>query len=423
MKKHNDLLSWLMSCPDKVDEAIAQIPSIAADGTHRLDGELQEVATALEETQWACLICDSDWHLVWVSAELKQLLGESDEEKLGIGRHIYAAWMSDTWMDAITDESKIEAFLTYIPYVLAETPGGMEGLLPVLGEGFDELLKAVEPTPPPPVWKSEIEFLRPNLPAARVTEVALRLRATSGDSLGTVFMYGSSLPAHVQDLVSRGDAGMFARMARLMEPGPQEAAIVFADIQDSVQLSLRMPSATYFELIRAVTTAIDDVIVSKTGIVGKHAGDGVTGFFLADDLDGASSAVRAAIEAATEMATCVKEAAQQVDILQGIVDPSNLLVNVAVHWGGRLYMGQLVTGGRLEVTALGDPVNQCSRIQQAARDGEVLASKDLLEHLDSDDARALGINPDGVVYRTVAEIPGASDKAVKDAGSIPVTAL
>ncbi|MDQ3877987.1 MAG: adenylate/guanylate cyclase domain-containing protein [Actinomycetota bacterium] len=417
-----DLLSWLRSCPEKVDEAIAQVPPSQRSGGS-FGGELSEVAAALEATKWACLICDPDWNLVWVSKELKELLGETDEERLGLGKHIYAAWMSDTWMSAITDESKIEAFLTYIPYVLAETPGGRKGLVPVLGEGFDELLEAVEPVAPPPVWQSSIEFLRPNLPPARVTELALRIRGNEGNSLGTVFMYGSSLPAHVLDLVSRGDAGMFARMARLTEPGPREAAVVFADIQDSVQLSLRMPSASYFELIRSVTTAIDEVIVSRTGIVGKHAGDGVTGFFLADDLSSASRAVRAAIEAATEMATCVKEAAQQVDVLQGILDPSTLLVNVGVHWGGRLYMGQLVTGGRLEVTALGDPVNQCARIQQAARDGEVLASKDVLEHLDQDDAAALGINPDGVIYRTVAELPGAPEKAIRDAGGIPVTSL
>ncbi|MFN2594683.1 MAG: adenylate/guanylate cyclase domain-containing protein [Actinomycetota bacterium] len=423
MKKTGDLLTWLKSCPDKVDEAIAQMPGWSEGGGSSIDPELLEVANSLEATKWACLICDSQWHLVWVSNELKYLLGETDEQKLGIGQHIYAAWMSEKWMNAITDESKIEAFLTYIPYVLAETPGGKDGLVSILGEGFEELLAAVEPATPPPVWESSIEFLRPNLPSARVTELAMRLRGSSGDSLGTVFMYGSSLPAHVLDLVARGDVGMFERMARLTEPGPREAAVVFADMQDSVQLSLRMPSASYFELIRAVTTAIDDVIVSRSGIVGKHAGDGVTGFFLAEDLSSASRAVRAAIEAATEMATCVKEAAQQVEVLEGVLDPAQLLVNVGVHWGGRLYMGQLVTGGRLEVTALGDPVNQCSRIQSAARDGEVLASKEVLEHLDQDDARTLGINPDSVVYRTVGEIVGAPDKAVRDAGGIPVTSL
>lgn len=423
MKKHGELLSWLKSCPEKVDEAIAGMPGWEGTDRQALDNELRGVASALEATQWACLICDSQWHLAWVSSELKHLLGESDEEKLGVGRHIYSAWMSETWMSSITNESKIEAFLTFIPYILAETPGGKDGLVPVLGEGFEELLAEIEPTPPPPVWQSSIEFLRPTLPPARVTELAIRLHSSSGAPLCTVFMYGSSLPAHVLDLVARGDAGMFERMARLTEPGPREAAVIFADIQDSFQLSLRMPSASYFELIRAVTSAIDDVIVERSGIVGKHAGDGVTGFFLADDLSGASNAVRAAIEAGTELATCVKEAAQQVEILEGVLDPSQLIVNAGVHWGGRLYMGQLVTGGRLEVTALGDPVNQCARIQQAAHDGEVLASKDLLEHLDHDDAQALGINPDSVVYRTVAEIPGAPEKAVRDAGAIPVTSL
>jgi class 3 adenylate cyclase len=86
-------------------------------------------------------------------------------------------------------------------------------------------------------------------------------------------------------------------------------------------------------------------------------------------------------------------------------------------------MGQLVTGGRLEVTALGDEVNECARIQTAARDGQVLASKALLEHLDNEDARSLRVNPDMMLYRTISEIPGAPEKSVKDAGGVPVTTL
>jgi class 3 adenylate cyclase len=84
-------------------------------------------------------------------------------------------------------------------------------------------------------------------------------------------------------------------------------------------------------------------------------------------------------------------------------------------------MGQVVTGGRLEVTALGDEVNECARIQETARDGTVLASKALIERLDPEHARRVGIDPDAVAYHTVAEMPGAPDKAVRDAGAIPVT--
>jgi class 3 adenylate cyclase len=84
-------------------------------------------------------------------------------------------------------------------------------------------------------------------------------------------------------------------------------------------------------------------------------------------------------------------------------------------------MGQVVTGGRLEVTALGDEVNECARIQESARDGTVLASKALIERLDPEHARRVGIDADTVAYQTVAELPAATEKAVRDAGSIPVT--
>ena len=82
-------------------------------------------------------------------------------------------------------------------------------------------------------------------------------------------------------------------------------------------------------------------------------------------------------------------------------------MNVGVHWGGTLYMGQVVTGGRLEVTALGDEVNECARIQQAARNGAAYASKALIERLSAADS----------------ELPGADPKAIRDAGGIAVARL
>ena len=86
-------------------------------------------------------------------------------------------------------------------------------------------------------------------------------------------------------------------------------------------------------------------------------------------------------------------------------------------------MWQVVTGGRLEVTALGDEVNECARIQQSARDGAVLASKTLLERLEDADASELGIDPDRAAYRTVGELEHATDKAIRDAGGIAVTSV
>jgi class 3 adenylate cyclase len=94
----------------------------------------------------------------------------------------------------------------------------------------------------------------------------------------------------VLTLVARGDEGMFKRMAKLFEPGRRQAAMLFADLQMSGALSRRLPSAAKFRFVRAITTAIDEAVVRHTGIVGKHAGDGVTALFLADDLGSSSAA-------------------------------------------------------------------------------------------------------------------------------------
>ena len=100
-----------------------------------------------------------------------------------------------------------------------------------------------------------------------------------------------------------------------------------------------------------------------------------------------------------------------------------LKINAGVHWGGALYLGQVITGGRLEVTALGDEVNECARIQQSARDGALLASKPLVERLDPEHAAEFGLDPLTIMYRTVGELPGVTPKAVRDAGGIPVVTV
>jgi class 3 adenylate cyclase len=86
-------------------------------------------------------------------------------------------------------------------------------------------------------------------------------------------------------------------------------------------------------------------------------------------------------------------------------------------------VGQVATNGRLEVTALGDPMNEAARIEAAATKGSILASKELIERLEPDDATATGIDPDGIDYRPLGELEGASEKAVRDAGAIPVAEI
>jgi class 3 adenylate cyclase len=404
------------------------------------DPRLAEIAQTLEQTRSAAALCDAQWRLAWVSEEMKVLLDEPDEDKLGYGKHVLEAYLSDTWALRITQETQARMFMEHFPRLIADTPGGRERMSEIFraalarwreqGTSTDlsdleaiEVFEHIQEVTPPTVWVGRIEFLQGDLPPLEVVETAVRLRDESGDLMGTAIMYHSGLPARVLSLVARGDERMFSRMLRLFEPDRRRAAILFADLQDSAVLSRKLSSAAYFKLVRALTTAIDDVVVERKGVVGKHAGDGATAFFLAGDLGSDSNAAKVAIQAARDICVAARDAAKEVGEETGLIDPDECLVNVGLHWGGALYMGQLVTGGRLEVTAIGDEVNECARIQQSARDGAILASKMLVERLTGEDAASLGIDADQMLYQTVGELPGVSAKAARDAGSIPVAGL
>jgi len=385
--------------------------------------ELAEVAGSLEQTGWAAEIYDAEWRLVWVSGEILELTGVSEVAELGFGEHILQHIRMGTYQSFISAESAASLLEVELPMVLHDTPGGKDELKRLAGGILDEVIDRIEERVPPAGWASQIEFIQGELPPIPVNLLVTRLHARSGEHIGRLILYGPALPTSILSLVSRGDPAMFERMARLVEPGRRPAAILFADVQDSGLVSKRLPSASYFRLLRGLITAIDDVIGRFGGVVGKHAGDGATAFFIADDLGSRSGAVRAAVEAAREIAVVARDVVKRTSDESETVDADDVKVNVGVHWGGQLFMGQLVTGGRLEVTALGDPVNEAARIQESARDGQVLASKSLIEHLEESDAEALGIDPDGVVYSTIEQLPAASDKAKRDAGTVPVTAL
>lgn len=384
--------------------------------------DLLETMRRIDRAGWAAEAYDAEWRLVWISEDLKAILGEFDREKLGYGLHFVETRGLPTWSESVTEATRTTVLAELLPYVLADTPGGRGAIARMLGVEEAELGN-LEPVTPPGLWAWSFEFVQRGLPPADGYAIALQGRDVDGRLIGTVMLYAPGLPASVLVLVSRGDRGMFERMARLLEPGRRQAAVLFADLEASGPLSRRLASGAYFKLIRSFTTAIDAAVIAHLGIVGKHVGDGVSAFFIAEELGSASGAARAALEAAREIAGAAERAAAEVAGATGALDPAECRVNVGVHWGGALYMGQLVTGGRLEVTALGDEVNECARLQEAAQDGQVLASKALVEQLSAADAAALGLDPDAAAYTPVAELPGAGDKARRDAGTVPVTAI
>ena len=155
------------------------------------------------------------------------------------------------------------------------------------------------------------------------------------------------------------------------------------------------------------------------GLVGRHVGDGVGAFFLAETAGSESAAARACIDRGPRSARRDGRAWRRA----ASWSTSDAVLRFGLHWGSTAYVGWITTTGRSEVTALGDEVNEAARIEACASGGRMLASKNLIERLNPDDAAALGIDPDHVTYTTVAELPTATEKARRDAPAIAVCEL
>ena len=375
------------------------------------------IADSLEATGWAAEIYDAEWRLIYATTQLRGIIGATDDEELGIGTHILETRRLPFWDRIIVSDYTERWLRDNVPHMLADDPTGHERLAALTRPEHAAIVHEATPAPVG-TWTSLIDLRAVGASLGPIRYFGVRARRADGEPVATLYLYGSSLPASLLAMVSRGRVAHFERMARLVEPGRREAAILFADVQSSGALSRRLPSSTYFDFIRDFSTAADEVIISAGGIVGDHAGDGLTAFFVLDDLGSASAAARAAIEAGRGLQRAIDDAGVGAGLEEG-----EIRLNVGLHWGATLYMGQVVTGGRLEVTALGDEVNECARIEQTAADGALLASKSLVEHLDRGDAAAVAVVPADVAYCALGDFDGAGPKAIRDAGLLAVTPL
>jgi class 3 adenylate cyclase len=384
--------------------------------------QLRELVAELAPYGLAAEILDDGWRLVWASEELQTIWGVRDPGQLGLERHILESRSKALVGGALTRESAERWLRTNLPFILAGTDGGSDAVANMLESEFAAVLRELEAQTPPPRWAGSFDFRRDEF-VGRVNYLGERVQDADGRLLGYLFLYAPDVPASLASLLVRGNRRMYERMAALVEPGQRSAAILFADLEGSGTLSRRLASPVYFRLIRDIRTALDAEVAERGGIVGKHAGDGVNAFFLSHQLGSESCAARMTLETAQRIPELVREVAAKLAEEGLPVEPDGCRMKVSVHWGPSLYIGQIASQGRLEVTALGDEMNEAARIEQSAKGGQVLASKVLLERLSEEDASALDIDPARIAYRTLYEVEGVSEKASRDAGAIAVADL
>jgi class 3 adenylate cyclase len=386
------------------------------------DRALADAARALEAGGFAAELWDAGWRLAYTTSEFRTIVsaGRQGTEIAGLGEHILSPAMSairESWPAGPTFDSFRVSLREWGSLLLGTSPGGQESLLEVADPRFTELLKEIAPGPPPSATTTRVDVKFGSETIGNDVLIVC-LHDADGRRAGYALIAKPEMRASVLAMLALGDARLFERMSALLEPARRPAAILFADLEGSSLLARRLPTPAYFSVIRRLARGADRAVVNAGGIVGKHVGDGVTAFFLAEDAGSESVAARASIQAVRAVRDAARAVAER-----SRLDAADVTMRFGLHWGATLYVGRLMTSGRAEVTALGDEVNEAARIEACATGGRALASKALLERLDPADAETLDLDPAALSYKPLADLPTATEKARRDAPAIAVCEL
>jgi class 3 adenylate cyclase len=383
------------------------------------DPTLAAAAQALDDAGFVAEVWDREARLAYVTREfmLSAGGGASPPADIAIGEHILSTATLDarlSWPGGPTLEAFRESFPKWGGFLLDPGPEARASLLAVADPRLRDMVERLSPTPMPSAWPDRTEVRLGNALFA-MDAVRVRLLDEAGVLAGVALVAKPAIRGTVLSMLALGDTRLFDRIFELTSARRRPAAILFADLEGSTALSRRLGAAEYFALLRRFARDGDDVIVSAGGVVGKHAGDGVTAFFLGEGPAGEADAAAAAIRAARSIRDAMPAIARRSEI-----EPSELLVRFGLHWGATVHVGRLLTAGRIEVTAIGDEVNEAARIEACATGGRLLASKALVARLRDEDAHALGLDLARMRYTALSELPTATEKARRDAPAIPV---
>lgn len=370
-----------------------------------MDGALDQVIATLDQTRLAAHVFDARWRLVHATAA--QSANVYSEPAIGF------SMMSTEFNDSVTRGGTLEIddLLAYgaqlLPYVLDAYGGDRAAVKALADPRYHDLIDTTAPQPLPPM-RTGTMYVQPR-GGKRVPLRAVTIKVDGG----AVEFWVPNLTGDLLALLTLTDDDHLNRMGQVRRSQRRPSAILFADLEASTPLARRLSGDNYFRLVRRVMRAVDDLVITGGGLVGRHVGDGLTAFYPAELFESEADAARAALATALRLREAVASVAATVP------GAGEVLINAGVHWGDTVRLGAVITAARFEVTALGEEVNEAARIEACASGGRVLASKALLERLDDDTIAGLGIDMD-VSYETLADVAGAPDKARRDAPTLAV---
>ena len=251
------------------------------------DPFLRAMAISLESSdQWG-VVYDAQWRIAYATtSQVEYLTPYGFRLEEAVGQHVLCWSGTGFW------PQNHQYCLDVGGFALADTPGGRVELRALANEEIRHLVDQMVPNHAP-AMSTKVFGLQVNDASVTADLTYLRLRDEQGRFRGAVFV---QKPA--------GSALTHARMTSLLSPqavaqvqstfhaARRPAAILCADLDGSTPLSRRLSTANYFRLMRHLVFASDRCVVRAGGLVGRHAGDGVTAFFLAETLGSVSCCIR-----------------------------------------------------------------------------------------------------------------------------------
>ncbi len=252
-----------------------------------------------------------------------------------------------------------------------------------------------------------------------------------------VLIWKGSLASSVQSLESEFQKNQKAKVAppQRLTPSTQhpsaerrQLTVLFCDLVGSTALSEQLDPEDYHAVVQAYHQTCDAVIQRYDGFVPQHLGDGLLVYFgypIAHE-DDAQRAVRAALEIIQALQSRARQQAARAPLPHGRGSDA-LPVRIGIHTG-LVVIGEIGSGEKRELLALGETPNLAARLQGLAGPDTVVISAatqhlvpGLFECQDLGPQELKGLSTPVSVYRVVGEGAAQSRfEAIVNAGLTPL---
>ncbi len=222
--------------------------------------------------------------------------------------------------------------------------------------------------------------------------------------------------------------GVTADVERKRTPALTEVAVLVTDLQDSTVLWSELPAEEYFELINQIWLTVDPIFRRFGGTHGKHAGEGMVGYFFPQP---GSSHLWNALLAAHQVREAIHRVSQEWRLRKGW--STELHLNAGID-EGREWLGTYRSGAQLEFIVLGDAVVHATRISEFARAGGIWVTRNVVGKLRPEERARLkyGVHRhkhDGQeafipstfsTVQSLADVNGGQTENLKAIGRLPI---